>query len=134
MSELFVLIWYACALEFCHLKTTTKDLLETKRTKQSEGHFTSISGHFSANYSKIFQKSEVQTVILRYFVYLYLNFFKSYDIKLVKNNFFSCLKMHYFRAILPKWVLAPPKETSSHIFKIALFSKFFGAFMKHIKR
>ena len=70
----------------------------------------------------------------RCFMYLYLNWIKSYNIKSVKKFFFSCLKMHYFRAILPKWVLAPPKETSSHSFKMAIFPKFFGAFMKHIIR
>ena len=85
---------------------------------------------FTANYSKIFHKADVQMVILRCFVQLYLNWIKSYNIKLVKNFFF----MHYFKAILPKSDLAPPKETSSHIFKMAIFPKFFGAFMKHIIR
>ena len=37
------------------------------------GHFTTISGHFCTNYMKIFHKTEVQTFILRCFVYLYLN-------------------------------------------------------------
>lgn len=73
------------------------------------GYFTTISGHFSANYSKISHKTKVQMVI-------------------------SWMKMHYFMAILPKWILAPPKETSSHIFKMVIFPKFFGAFMKIIIR
>ena len=51
--------------------------------------------------------TEVQTVILRCLVYLYLDWIKSYDIILVKHIFFSCLKMHYNRAVLPKWVLPP---------------------------
>ena len=34
--------------------------------------------------------------------------------------------MHYFRAVSPKWVLPPMKETSCHNFKMAIFSKFFG--------
>ena len=42
--------------------------------------------------------------------------------------------MHHFRAILPKCVLAPPKETSSHIFKITIFPKYFEAFMRQIVR
>ena len=48
--------------------------------------------------------------------------------------FLSSLKMHYFRGSLPKWVLTPQKETSCHIFKIAIFSKFFGEFMSPIIR
>jgi hypothetical protein len=98
------------------------------------GHFKTISGHFSTNYTKNFHKIKVQAVILRCLVCLNLNWTKSYDIILVKNIFFSYLKMHHFRAISPKWVLAPPKEKSSHIFKMAIFSKFFGSFMRHIVR
>jgi hypothetical protein len=71
------------------------------------GHCTTTSGHFSACCIKIFHKTEVQTVILRCLVCLNLNWIKSYNIILVKNSFFSCLKMHHFRAILPKWVLTP---------------------------
>ena len=41
-----------------------KDLSETKMTKQGVGHFTSISGHFSANSINSFHKTEVLTVIL----------------------------------------------------------------------
>ena len=47
---------------------------------------------------------------------------------------FSCLKMHHFRAILPKWVLISPKEISSPIFKMAIFPKFFEAFMTQVIR
>ena len=46
---------------------------------------------------------------------------------LVKIIFFSCLKMHYFRGILPKSVLTPLKKTSYHIFQ-----KLFGDLMSHI--
>ena len=42
--------------------------------------------------------------------------------------------MHHFWASLPKCVLTPPKEISSHIFKMAIFPKFFEAFMSHIIR
>ena len=87
------------------------------------GYFFTILGHFFANYMIIFHKTEVQTVILRCLVCLNLNWIKSYDIILVKV-FFLCLKLHHFRASLPK-------ETSSQIFKMAIFSKFFGAFMRH---
>ena len=66
------------------------------------GHFITISGQFSANYNRIFHQTEVQTVILRCFVYLYLNWIKCNDIILVKIYFFSCLKMHHFRGISPK--------------------------------
>ena len=37
------------------------------------GHFMTISGHFFANYTKIFQKTEIQTVILRCLKGLNLN-------------------------------------------------------------
>ena len=51
-------------------------------------HFMTISGQFSANYNKIFHKTEVQTVILRCFVYLHLKWIKCNDIILVKIFFF----------------------------------------------
>ena len=31
-----------------------------------------------------------------------------------------------------KWILTPQKDTIHHIFKLAIFSKFFGDFMRHI--
>ena len=74
------------------------------------GHFMTISGHFSASYIEIFHKTEVQTVILRCLVCLNLNWIQSYNIILVKNSFFSCLKMHHFRAILPKCFLTPLRK------------------------
>ena len=40
--------------------------------------FTTICNHFFANYIKIFHKTEVQTVVLRCCMGLYLNWFKSY--------------------------------------------------------
>jgi hypothetical protein len=73
-------------------------------------------------------------VILGCLVCLNLNWIKSSNTILAKISIFSCLKMHYFRASLLKVVLTPPKEISSHIFKMAFFSKLFGAFMKHIIR
>ena len=88
---------------------------------------------FFGNYMEIFHKTEIQTVILRCLVCLNPNWIKSNDIK-SDNIFFSCLKMHHFRASLPKWVLTSPKEISSHIFKMAIFPKFFEAFMTHIIR
>ena len=51
-----------------------------------------------------------------------------------KEQFFSCLTMHYFSGVLPKWVLLHQMEISCHIFKLALFSKFFGDLMSHIIR
>ena len=39
-------------------------------------HFTTISGHFSANYIFIFHKKEVQTIILRCLTGLNLDWFK----------------------------------------------------------
>ena len=92
------------------------------------------NGHFFGNYINIFHKTEIQLVILRCLVCKNLNWIKSYNIILIKIFFFSCLKMHHFRASLPKWDLTPQKETSSCVFKMAIFSKFFGAFMRHIIR
>ena len=42
--------------------------------------------------------------------------------------------MRYFRAVLPKLILPSMKETSCHIFKMAIFSKIFGDLMTHITR
>ena len=42
--------------------------------------------------------------------------------------------MHLFRGILPKSVLTPQNETICHFFKMTIFSKFFGDFMRHIIR
>ena len=42
--------------------------------------------------------------------------------------------MHYFRGVLPKWVLPPQKETSSPIYQMAIFKKLFGDLMSYIIR
>ena len=78
---------------------------------------------FFANFMSIFHETEVQTVILRCLVSLNLNWVKSYFIILVKKKKNPCLKMHYFRAISPKWILDPQKEISCHIFKVAILTK-----------
>ena len=49
-----------------------------------------------------------------------------------ENQFLTCLKMYDFRGISPKWVLTHLKKISCHIFKMYVFSKFFGDFMSHI--
>ena len=67
-------------LEFCKKKNGNLQLIY--------GHFTTISGHFSAKYNKVFHKTEVPMVVLMCFVYLYLHWIKSYNIILVKNIFF----------------------------------------------
>ena len=104
-------------MQFC--KKNTKNLWLIN------GHFRTISGHFLVNCMKIFHKKEVQTVILRWLVCLNLNWIKSYNLVLVKIIFLSCMTMYHFIASLPKWVFRPPKETSSHIFKMVIFPKFF---------
>ena len=53
---------------------------------------------------------------------------------MVKNRFFSCLKMHQFNGVLPKWVLLHQMEIGFHIFKLVTFSKFFDDLMSHIIR
>ena len=133
VPNLYQELWHKLQFCFCfHFFHFVRK--KNENLQLTNGHFTTIYGRCSANCNKIFHKTEVQTVILRYLVYLCLDWIKSYDIILVKNIFFSCLKMHYNRAILPKWILASPKETSSHLFKMAIFPKFFGTFMRHIIR
>ena len=51
-----------------------------------------------------------------------------------QNISLSSLKLLYFKGSLPKWILTPQKKTSSQIFKMAIFSKFFWAFMRQIIR
>ena len=53
---------------------------ETKSTKLEVGHFTSISGHFLANYIDSFHKTEVLTVILMGQTCQNLIWIKSYNI------------------------------------------------------
>ena len=49
--------------------------------RQLNCSFTTISSQFFGIYMNIFQKTEVQTVILRCWTFLYLNWFYSYGIK-----------------------------------------------------
>ena len=71
---------------------------------------------FFANFMNIFHKTEVQTVILRCLLSLNLNWIRSNYIILVQEKKNPCLKMHHFRAILPRWILTSQKEISCHIF------------------
>ena len=105
-----------------------------KISRLTNRRFTIISSQISAIYINIFHKTEIQTVILRCLVCLNLKWIKSNNAILVKIFIFSCLEIHYFRASLSKEVLTLPKETSSHIFKMAIFANFFGDFMNHIIR
>ena len=57
------------------------DQCTKKETILRVGHFTTISGHFSANYINIFHKTGVQTNILRCLPCLNLNQIRSNDIK-----------------------------------------------------
>ena len=51
----------------------------TKRSRLTNCRFTTISSQISAIYINIFHKTEVQTVILRCWTVLYINWLKSYD-------------------------------------------------------
>ena len=93
---------------------------KTEKLSFKNGHFLTICGHFYGNYIDIFLKTEIQMVLLRCSVCLNLNWIKSYNIMLVKNIFFSCLKMHHFRAILPKWILTTLRKPAV-IFSKQLF-------------
>ena len=52
-----------------------------KKSRLTNCRFPTISSQLSAIYMIIFHKTEVQTVILRCWMGLYLNWFKSYDTK-----------------------------------------------------
>ena len=93
----------------------TKDWPVKKVTKVWVGHVTTISGHFFANYIKIFHKTEVLTVILRCITHLNLNWIKSYDI----NH--KCFRQLCF-SILEE------KKTANLSFKNGHFSTISGHF------
>jgi hypothetical protein len=80
--------------------------------------------HFFANYIKIFCKTEIHMVILRYLLCLNLNWIKSSHTILAKIIIFSCLKIHYFRTSLLKWVLTPPKKPALRSSKWLFFQNF----------
>ena len=69
------------------------DYCTKKETTLRVGHFTIISGHFSAKYINIFHKTGVQTKILGCLTCLNINWIKSYDIK---HIFFSFLGVFNF--------------------------------------
>ena len=50
------------------------------------GHFMTIYGRFSANYNKIFHKTEAQTVLLRCGTSLNHDWYNNYDTKCKKNT------------------------------------------------
>ena len=90
-------------------------------------HFTTIYGHLLAIHNNIFHKTEVQTIILRCLGHLYLNWIKSYEVILVKNIFFSCLKMYYFRANV-----CSIKNHTKHSSVLWLSYRFFEELLFHI--
>ena len=96
------ILFISRGFQFCKKKNEKLPLIN--------GHFMTISGHFSTSYIDIFHKNDVQTVILRCLVCLNLNWIQSYNMILVKNLFFSCLKIYHFRAILPKCFLTPVRK------------------------
>ena len=98
------------------------------------GHFMTISGHFSASLIEIFHKTDVQTVILRCLVSQNLNWIQSYDMildpKLILFYAWKCIISGLFcRSVF--WHLLGNQLS---YFKMAVSSKFFGAFMRHIIR
>ena len=91
-------------------------------------------GPFFCNFINIFHKNEIHVVILRCLVSQNLLVESKTTTQYQIRKIVSCLQMHHFRANLPKWFLTPPKEISSHIFKMAIFPKFYETFMCHIIR
>ena len=106
------------------------DILQRKNTENLwliNGHLGTISGHFLANYMKIFHKKEVQTVILRCLVCLNLNWIKSYDIILVKRFFFMP-ENALFQGYFAKVSLGTSYENQLSCFQNASFSKTLWSF------
>ena len=70
---------FSCLLIQRELSRGTVLHFDLKETTFAFGHFTTIYGHFFANYIDIFHKTEIQTVILRCLVCKNLNWIKSYN-------------------------------------------------------
>ena len=74
-------------LSFCHTEVLEGGAIASN-LQLINGCFMTISSQIFTIYILIFHKTEVQTVILRCLVYLYLDWIKSYDMILVKKIFF----------------------------------------------
>ena len=86
MGWLLVLGLKECLVQCATLCVKSEVMLmhiysESKRMTITNAHFTTISGHFSANCILIFHKNEVQTVILGCLTGLNLDWFKSYGLR-----------------------------------------------------
>ena len=86
-----------------------------------------LLGSFFGNYMDIFHKTGIQTVNLRCLVCLNPNWIKSCDIVIGWNKLFRAWK---YRSKF----LHLRRKNSSHIFNIAVFSKFFGDFIRETIR
>ena len=60
--------------------------LTHQNIKVINGHFTTVSGHFFANYMKIFHKTEIQKVILKCSTSLKLIWYKIHYTKCKKTQ------------------------------------------------
>ena len=60
------------------------------------------------------------------------NFEKISILKIRQLVLFRGIKIYF--CILPKSILTTQKKTCCHFFKMTIFSKFFGDFMRHIIR
>ena len=78
---------YTVISNITHIDYCTKE-----ETTRRVGHFTTISGNFSTSYIEIFHKTEVQMVILRCLVWLFLNWIKSYNLISPLSIFFHVWK------------------------------------------
>ena len=67
-------------------KILAKSDIDHQNLHLINGHFTTISVHFCANYMNIFHKVEVQTVILRYWTSLSHDWYNSNDTKREKTQ------------------------------------------------
>ena len=94
VSLILTIFWYLVLLFRNQLKQQVENVFfiniwfvegEEKKSALTNCRFRTISSQISAIYMNIFHKTEVQTVILRCWMGLYLNWVKSYD---TKCNFF----------------------------------------------
>ena len=80
-------------------------LKATLANSQKNGHFMTISGHFFSNFIFIFHKTEVQTVTLRCWPSLNLNWNKFYNLKSKKDQKQIKPIWAIFYKITKKWIL-----------------------------
>ena len=89
-------------IDWPHQPLTDIVLCVKKQKNWWVGHFTTLSGHFLANYINIFHKIELPTIILMCLTCLNLVWIKSYDI-FSFPVFYHFVKKKYWKFMTHKW-------------------------------